>query len=100
MMLPGPSYLVVFGQSNGARRDPLVIDAVTARILMLCDGTRTAVELVKELAPEADVSIEATNLEWLENLFVSDLIWLRETPIGDGVEVGSTDQPPFANRSS
>ncbi len=100
MMMPGPSYLVVFGQSNGARRDPLAIDAVTATILMLSDGTRTAADLVKELAPEADVADEATHLEWVENLFVSDLIWLRETPIDDGIEVGSADQTPFARTSS
>jgi hypothetical protein len=77
-MTPGPSYIVAFARSNGKRRDPLVVDAMTARILMLSDGTRTAAELVRDLAPGTDVSVEATNLEWIENLIVYGLIRLSD----------------------
>jgi hypothetical protein len=83
-MTPGPSYIVAFVRSNGKRRDPLVIDAMTARILMLSDGTRTAAELVKEIAPGSNVSVEATNLEWIEHLVVCGLIRLCDESLTKG----------------
>src|SRR5262249_29828374 len=38
---PSRSYIAVFGRSPHERRNPLLIDALTAEILRLCDGTRT-----------------------------------------------------------
>jgi glycosyltransferase involved in cell wall biosynthesis len=80
-MTPSPSYIVAFARSNGKRRDALVIDAMTARILILSNGTRTAAKLVKELAQGADVSVEATILERIENLIVCGMIRFRDEPI-------------------
>jgi hypothetical protein len=74
---PVPSYMIAFRRLHGQRREPLVVDPITARILMLCNGIRTAADIVKELGYKADVSIEAVNLEWIENLFVCGLISLR-----------------------
>jgi glycosyltransferase involved in cell wall biosynthesis len=44
-----PSYVVVFGRSEGTRHEPVLIDDLTARILELSDGTRTAREIIAEL---------------------------------------------------
>jgi hypothetical protein len=45
---------------------------------MLSNGIRTAADIVKKLEHKAGVSIEAVNLEWIENLFVSGLISLHK----------------------
>jgi hypothetical protein len=71
----GQSYMIAFKRSNGKRREPLVVDPMTARILMLSNGTRTVADVVKELT--TDASLEAVNHEWIENLFVCGLISLR-----------------------
>jgi hypothetical protein len=83
---PGPSYIVAFGGSGGGRREPLLVDRLTARILMLSDGKRSAGELAQELGHHSDASAQADNLEWIEHLFVCGLIGLRDTPtdIGGG----------------
>jgi glycosyltransferase involved in cell wall biosynthesis len=82
---PGPSYMVAFTQSSGDRRDPLVIDAMTARILRFSDGSRTAAEVVEELASSAE-SGEVPGLAWLENLFVAGLICLHQQRLRRGQE--------------
>jgi hypothetical protein len=74
---PVPSYMIAFRRLHGQRREPLVVDRITARILMLSDGIRTAADIVNELEHKAEVSIEAVNLKWIENLFVCGLISLR-----------------------
>ena len=51
------SYMVAFARSNGERRGPLVIDGITARILELSDGTRTAAEIVRQLNHEGDRTV-------------------------------------------
>ena len=38
---PGRSHIVAFGRSDGAGREPLAVDGLTASILELSDGTRT-----------------------------------------------------------
>jgi hypothetical protein len=75
---PVPSYMIAFRRLHGQRREPLVVDPITARILMLSNGIRTAADIVKKLEHKAGVSIEAVNLEWIENLFVSGLISLHK----------------------
>ena len=60
---PGRSYIVVFGRSQQGRREPLLVDALTSRILHLSDGTRTAAEIIKELDQRAGTSTAASNLE-------------------------------------
>lgn len=72
------SHMVAFGRSGGGRRDPLVVDGSTARILELSDGTRTASEIVAELNREGHLSGDGIGLKWIENLFAHGLILLRE----------------------
>jgi glycosyltransferase involved in cell wall biosynthesis len=74
---PGPSAIVTFGRSNGARREPLFIDESTARILDLSDGTRTAAEIITQLEHE-QTGAKGNELEWIEYLFVEGLIGLRQ----------------------
>ncbi|HKA70247.1 MAG TPA: glycosyltransferase [Xanthobacteraceae bacterium] len=78
---PRRSHIVAFARAAGRYRSPLVVDARTARILTLSDGTRTAAEIVRD----ADQTAEAAgrhSLEWLEQLFVHGLISLRDRPAG------------------
>jgi glycosyltransferase involved in cell wall biosynthesis len=75
---PRRSYIVTL-RSNGQRRYPLVVDRVTAQILKLSDGSRTALEIVRELDHQADRTTAANNLEWIEGLFVQGLISLQDT---------------------
>jgi len=74
------SHMVVFGRSDGGRRDPLVVDGATARILQLSDGTRTASEIVEELIREG-LSPGGNGLKWIEFLFVHGLISLTDRRI-------------------
>jgi glycosyltransferase involved in cell wall biosynthesis len=72
----GPSYIVVFGSTQERRRQPLLVDAVTARILRLSDGTRTVSEIIEIL--KGEVPTEMTDIKWIENLFLCGLICLQD----------------------
>lgn len=72
-----PSYMIAFGRSASGRRQPLVVDGVTAQILELSDGTRTASEIAATVGTPSDAAEMATNLKWIESLFVSGLIGLQ-----------------------
>jgi glycosyltransferase involved in cell wall biosynthesis len=91
-----PSYLVAFRQSGSGQRAPLQIDHVTAQILDLCDGTRTALEIVGQLDQQATRPEESIDLKWIERLFAIGLISLRETPINSTNGPGSDQhsRPP------
>jgi hypothetical protein len=65
---PGPSHIVAFGSSGGGRRQPLIVDGLTAHILMLSDGRLSAAEIARELGRQSDSSVEADNLKWIEHL--------------------------------
>ena len=91
---PGPSYIVAFGGPSGGRREPLLVDRLTAHVLMLSDGKRSAAELARELGAQSDASAEAHNLEWIEHLFVRGLIGLRDTPTGTGGGMSSNEVAP------
>jgi hypothetical protein len=91
---PGPSYIVAFGGSGGGRREPLLVDRLTARILMLSDGKRSAAELARELDGQSDATEEAHNLKWIEHLFVCGLIGLRDTPTDTGGGMWSNEVVP------
>jgi glycosyltransferase involved in cell wall biosynthesis len=71
-----PSHVVVFARTDDYRREPLQIDGFTAQVLELGDGTRTAGEIVTALGKRAK-SAMADNLKWIEQLFVLNLIQLR-----------------------
>jgi glycosyltransferase involved in cell wall biosynthesis len=73
---PGRSHVVVFGRSGGARRSPLIVDAVTARILELSDGTRTVSDILRELDRESGLSA-SQDATWIERIFVEGLVSLR-----------------------
>jgi glycosyltransferase involved in cell wall biosynthesis len=75
---PGASYIVVFGNSGGRRRDPLVVDGFTARVLEHCDGMRTVGEIVKTLQKQSVSTPGESDLQWIEQLFMRDLIHLHE----------------------
>ena len=85
------SYIVVFGRSDHGRRDPLLVDILTAKILDLSDGSRTASEVARHLTPEGDASQIESRLKWIENLFVWGLVALQDDRIGpiDGQTNGS-----------
>jgi hypothetical protein len=75
---PGRSYIVVFGRSQHGRREPLLVDALTSRILRLSDGTRTAAEIADAMGSGHDASAEKT-ISWIENLFQLGLLSLQES---------------------
>jgi hypothetical protein len=74
---PGPSFVVVFGDGDGLRREPLLIDGHTARILELSDGTRTVGDIVQQLAQGHGKSTPEDDLRWIEDLFVRGLLRLQ-----------------------
>jgi hypothetical protein len=73
-----PSHVVAFVRSRRERRNPLRIDEATAQILKLSDGTRTALEIAKAVTARSDTLATASNLEWIEHLFVLGLIGLQD----------------------
>ena len=94
---PTPGQLIVFGQSHGVRRSPLLVDAFTARILELSDGTRTVAKVLGELVA-GDVDLGGSNravdpsagsgIKWIENLFVHGLVSLRDPCVDPASEIG------------
>jgi hypothetical protein len=88
---PGPSHIVAFGNSGGERRQPLIVDGLTAHILVLSDGRLSAAEIAAELGRQSDSSVEADSLKWIEHLFVCGLIWLRDSPIHTRTGISSSD---------
>jgi glycosyltransferase involved in cell wall biosynthesis len=73
-----PSHMVAFSRVNGVGRDPLVVDAMTAQILRLSDGSRSAAEIAAELDRAGGGSTAGANLEWIEGLLLHGLISLGE----------------------
>jgi glycosyltransferase involved in cell wall biosynthesis len=72
----GPSFVVVFGRAAGERREPLLIDAFTAHVLELCDGTRTVGTILTVRCRRKDPQFE-DDLHWIGQLFVHGLIQLQ-----------------------
>jgi glycosyltransferase involved in cell wall biosynthesis len=77
---PGPSYIVVFSGPGAGQRKPLIVDGLTAQILKLSDGRRSAAQIAGELGRQSGPAVEAGHLEWIEQLFVRGLIGLRDWP--------------------
>ncbi len=73
---PRRSYVVAFARTGEGGRGPLVVDAVTARILQLSDGTRTVGE-IHDLVEGASRAV-TRHFAWIENLFVEGLISLSD----------------------
>jgi hypothetical protein len=57
----------------------------TAQILKLSDGSRTALEIVRELN-KAGLSTETENLKWIESLFVHGLLSLQDTCVASRLD--------------
>jgi glycosyltransferase involved in cell wall biosynthesis len=74
---PGRSYIAVFCRSPHGRRDPLLIDALTAEILRLCDGMRTVSDICNAIGPKGE-ALTTQTVAWIENLFVLGLVSLRD----------------------
>jgi hypothetical protein len=74
--------VVVFGGAGNARREPLQIDRLTARMLDLSDGSRTIGDILRALQSQTR---GPTNkyLEWIEGLFVHGLMRLVEHQVED-----------------
>jgi glycosyltransferase involved in cell wall biosynthesis len=83
---PRPSFMVTFGAHRRTQQTPLVVDRATARILQLCDGTRTASEIVAQVRRELEASAGDDNLEWIEGLFVQGLLSLHERRPAAGLD--------------
>jgi hypothetical protein len=69
---PRTSHIAVFRRSPHGRRDPLLIDALTAEILRLCDGTRTVLEIDEAMRPKGEAVAEQT-VAWIEICLCWDL---------------------------
>src|ERR1700693_3367866 len=65
---PSPSFVVVFHQE--ANRNPLIVDAMTARFLELVDGRRTVAEIIRQIDQDDPVSPSGNGIHWVENLFL------------------------------
>jgi glycosyltransferase involved in cell wall biosynthesis len=77
MVTPRRSYIAVFRRSPHGRREPLLIDALTAEILRLCDGKGTVSDICNAMSPKAEALPEQT-VAWIENLFLLGLVSLRD----------------------
>jgi glycosyltransferase involved in cell wall biosynthesis len=78
---PRHRHIVAFAQVNGERREPLFVSDQTARILELSDGTRTVLEIAKEIGSESRRARGKRALGQIEELFVAGLLWLKEPEI-------------------
>ena len=73
-----PSYVLVFAPAKGRRREPLLVDSATARILQLSEGRQTALEIAAQLESEEGATSVEDSLAWIEELFRRGLIGLRD----------------------
>jgi glycosyltransferase involved in cell wall biosynthesis len=74
-----PTQRRTFVAVRGARDrgNPLVLDALTAHILDLCDGKHTVAEIIACLGGASDEEARARHFPWLEALFANRLIEFR-----------------------
>jgi len=83
---PQPRHVVAFASTNGERREPLFVSDQTAHILALSDGTRTALEIAREVSSGNRQANGAHELERIEELFLSGLLMLQDGQIrGDRI---------------
>ena len=71
------SMVVVFDGALNESRNPLVMDAETARILELCDGYRTVLDVARSIGDE-NGDVLARRIAWIKRLFELGLIGLRD----------------------
>jgi hypothetical protein len=71
-----PSHLAVF---TADRREPLLVDAVTAHILDLCDGARSVDQIIAVITGSMR---NPKQIRWIENMFACGLIGLQQKAEG------------------
>jgi glycosyltransferase involved in cell wall biosynthesis len=90
-IVPRRSHIVAFGQSKDGRREPLVVDELTARMLELSDGSRTSLQIVENLRREGRISGRSDGLRWIERLFAHGLLVLRDRGLDGTINDLPTD---------
>jgi glycosyltransferase involved in cell wall biosynthesis len=78
---PRQRHLVAFVQVNGIRRDSFFVGEGTARVLQLSDGTRTALEIARDIEARNPDGVGGRGLQHIEELFVAGLLWLQDERI-------------------
>jgi hypothetical protein len=78
-----PRHVVAFAPGGGERREPLFVSHAIARILELSDGTRTAREIADQIGRSHAAGARGV-LPEIEEMFVSGLLWLNESPSAAG----------------
>jgi hypothetical protein len=95
---PVRSYLVAFARSGAELREPLLVQAATAAFLECCDGTRSVAEIMghsKRNRGRLD-----THKEWIEEMFLSGLLWLQDERIDPSARAGRQALKRIEVRSS
>jgi glycosyltransferase involved in cell wall biosynthesis len=85
--MPRRSFVIVFASTPSGRRDPLVIDALTAGVLRLSEGVLTVAQILAELGE----TVTGENLAWIESLFRLGLVSLGDSPGRPDATVGTRD---------
>jgi hypothetical protein len=67
---------------HGPQRRSMLVDRHTARILELSDGARTAREIAEQLHREFENTNPPDHLQWIEELFLSGMVGLRDKGTG------------------
>jgi glycosyltransferase involved in cell wall biosynthesis len=75
------SAIVVFAGADGRQREPLLVDGLTSKVLKMSDGTQTTAEIVGKMIKDGDMSTEFDGSKWIEHLFLSGMISLRDARI-------------------
>ena len=70
--------IIAFAQANGQARERLLVSDVSARILELSDGTRTAREIAGKIEAENPQAAREPALRLIEDMFAAGLLWLKE----------------------
>jgi glycosyltransferase involved in cell wall biosynthesis len=89
------TYVIVFCRDENSPRSPLLVDGLTARILELSDGTRTAAEIVDQ----CKVAEFNDARKWIENLFLSGFVQLQD-PGADELPGGVDERERLPNAPS
>jgi hypothetical protein len=75
---PRDRNIVTFTQADGTAREPLLVNHVSARVLELSDGTRTASEIAGKIEAENPQVGREMALRMIEEMFATGLLWLQE----------------------
>jgi glycosyltransferase involved in cell wall biosynthesis len=78
---PRERNIVVFAQADGQLRERLLVSEVSARILELSDGTRTAWEIADRISAENPQAGRDPALQLIEEMFAAGLLWLEEAQV-------------------